>query len=269
MSQGRAPNLQAVPHVLTLAAHGIHHASMPGAAAGLVDAARRGVRHARASYTDLRGRADHTGMAVAIRTALSPGDDAVDVGAHLGDVTRQLLQSAPNGRVLAIEPLPHLAADLRTTLGRDAIVEQCALTDGEPGELEFLHVTNNPGYSGLKERDYPDEPEIERLTVRTQRLDDLVEQHGLSPRFIKIDVEGAELGVLRGARRTIERCRPVIAVEHGTAAVGYGESAATFYDLVTDLDLRIFNFDGDAAYDRGRFIDAVGPDGYFNFLLRP
>lgn len=234
-----------------------------------VSAAKRGLHAARSDYTSRRGRADHIGMAVALRAALSPGDDAIDVGAHLGDVTRQILQSTVTGRVLAVEPLPHLAAGLRRTLVDAVIIEECALTDGEPGEVEFLHVKNNPGYSGLKERDYPEDPEFEKLTVKTQRLDDLVEKHGLKPRLIKIDVEGAELLVLRGAAKTIKEYKPLILVEHGSAALGYGESPATFYDCVTELGLRVFNFDGDAPYDRGAFINAVGPNHYFNFLLRP
>lgn len=235
----------------------------------IVSAARRGVSAARSSYTDRRGRTDHLGLSIALRTALGPGDDAIDVGAHTGDVTRQILTSAPGGKLLAVEPLPHLAAALRSTMPGSVIVEQVALTDAEPGEVEFLHVKNDPGYSGLRERDYPQDPEFERLTVQTQRLDALVEQHGLRPKLIKIDVEGAELHVLRSARRTITEFKPVVIVEHGSAAEGYGESPATFFDLATELGLRVFNFDGHDPYDRQGFIDAVGPDGYFNFLLRP
>ncbi|MBJ7470895.1 MAG: FkbM family methyltransferase [Solirubrobacteraceae bacterium] len=245
------------------------HRSLSLSPGEAVSAAKRGLHAARSSYTQRRGRADHIGMAVALRAALSPGDDAIDVGAHLGDVTRQILQSTIDGRVLAIEPLPHLAADLRRTLVDSVIVEECALTDGEPGEAEFLHVKNNPGYSGLRERDYPEEPDFEKVTVKTQRLDDLVAKHGIKPRLIKIDVEGAELLVLRGAQQTITEFKPLILIEHGSAASGYGESPATFFDCVTELGLRVFNFDGDAPYQRGAFINAVGPNHYFNFLLRP
>lgn len=235
----------------------------------LVEAARRGLHAARSSYTERRGRADHLGMAIALRAVLGPGDHAIDVGAHEGDVTRQILESAPGGRLLAIEPLPHLAAALRAANLRGVIVEECALTDDEPSQVEFLHVKNNPGYSGLRKRDYPDVPIFEHLTVQTQRLDDLVDEHGLEPRFIKIDVEGAEALVLRGAARTIARFRPVIVVEHGSAAEGYGESPATFFDLAESLGLRIFNFDGAPAYSRQGFVESVGPEGHFNFLMRP
>ena len=66
----------------------------------LAAAARRGVSAARLSYVARRSRADNFGMAVALRAALGRGDDAVDVGAHKGDVTRQILSSAPDGRLL-------------------------------------------------------------------------------------------------------------------------------------------------------------------------
>ncbi len=50
---------------------------------------------------------------------------------------------------------------------------------------------------------------LKEVTVDLQRLDDLE----LNPSFVKIDVEGAELGVLRGMRNTIERSHPILMVE--------------------------------------------------------
>ncbi len=53
--------------------------------------------------------------------------------------------------------------------------------------------------------------------MRTERLDDALPD-GLVPRLIKVDVEGAEMLVLRGAQRTIARHRPSILFEHGIGA---------------------------------------------------
>jgi FkbM family methyltransferase len=231
--------------------------------------ARRALGAARSNHTDRRSRLDNHGMEVALRTALGPNDDAIDVGAHMGDITRQIIASAPGGHHLAVEPLPHLARGLRESMPPNVTIAECALSDDEPGEVEFLHVSNNEGYSGLLERDYPQDPEFIKLRVQTRRLDDLVAQHNLRPRLIKIDVEGAELLVLRSGRETIREFRPVILVEHGSAAEGYGESPASFYSLAEELQLRIFDFDGHGPYDRPTFVGAVRPDGFFNFLLRP
>jgi FkbM family methyltransferase len=55
----------------------------------------------------------------------------------------------------------------------------------------------------------PSRLRLQEVEVDLLRLDEL----GLEPAFVKIDVEGAELGVVAGLRETIERCRPVLMIE--------------------------------------------------------
>jgi FkbM family methyltransferase len=238
--------------------------------ATIAKATRVGLLEARTSDIQRRARIDHRGIAVAIAATLAEGDDAVDVGAHKGHVLNHILMAAPKGRHLAVEPLPEMAEQLRARLPEQAIVEEYALTDDQvEQEMEFLHVMNHPGYSGLRERDYPDPPKFQRLRVKTISLDELVDRHGLEPRLIKIDVQGAEALVMQGARQTIKKFRPTLLVEHGSAASGYGESSSTFHDLAEDLGLRIFDFDGHGPYERDAFVRATRQLGYFNFLLWP
>lgn len=235
--------------------------------ATLAKATRVGLSAARTSEIQRRARSDHRGMAVAMCAALGPEDDAIDVGAHEGLFTRQMVECAPGGRHLAVEPLPRHAATLRESMPTNVIVEECAVTaDAAPREIDFLHVRHPSPYTEAREE--PTVPRFQRLRVDGIALDALVERHDLRPRLIRIDVDGAELAVLEGARRTIERFRPTLMVEHGNAQTGYGETSSTFFDLATELGLRIFDFDGHGPYDRSGFIRAVGPFGYFNFLLR-
>ncbi len=58
--------------------------------------------------------------------------------------------------------------------------------------------------------------------------------------MIKIDVEGAELEVLKGATETIKRCKPVIVFEHGLGASDhYGTTPDLIFDLVSGCGLKI------------------------------
>ncbi len=169
----------------------------------------------------------------------TPTSNCVDVGCHEGLVLRRILQAAPQGRHFAFEPLPHLAERLREWFPT-VDVHEMALSD-EPGHASFVHVVSNPGYSGLRERHYdrPDE-ELQTIDVEVDTLDRVLPAD-VPIAFIKVDVEGGELGVLRGARETIRRCRPHIVFEHGKGASEYyGTGPEAIYDfLAGDCGLRI------------------------------
>lgn len=134
-----------------------------------------------------------------------PARAAVDVGAWWGPWTHWLSRRVP--RVVAVEPQPRLAAFLERVGGANVEVVNAALSD-TTGSV-FLTV---PGARRGRDALASLEPGIEgdTITVPGRRLDDLgVTDVG----FVKIDVEGHELAVLRGGRETIERDRPVLFVE--------------------------------------------------------
>jgi FkbM family methyltransferase len=137
----------------------------------------------------------------------------VDGGAHEGSILQHMLRFAPDGRHHAVEPLPHLAGRLRAEFP-GVTVHQCALAERD-GQAAFTFVKNDPGYSGLRRRDYdrPD-PLTRQLAVRTRRLDDLLPPD-CPVAVIKLDLEGGEYHALLGARATVRRCRPVVVFEFG------------------------------------------------------
>lgn len=106
--------------------------------------------------------------------------------------------------------------------------------DAEGGrEVSFHHVVSNPAYSGLRERRYdrPNET-VEIISVRSARLDDLVAD-GQRVTFVKIDVEGGELGVLQGGLQMLAEQRPGVVFEHGLGASDYYETRPEdVYDLL-------------------------------------
>ncbi len=213
---------------------------------------------------DLR---DHA-MFRAIIAAVVPRDaHTIDVGAHEGDVVAELLRVAPSGRHIAYEPIPGFAKRLRERFPT-VDVREAALADAA-GEVSFEYVANLPGYSGLKRGRIPGDADVRRISVRLERLDDALPA-GFRPSFIKIDVNGAELQVLVGARETIVETRPVIAFEHGRGFSDvYGTTPAMVHDLlVADCGMRIFDMTGDGPYSRDHF-EATFDEPIWNFVACP
>lgn len=238
--------------------------------ATLAKATRVGLDAARTSELDRRKRADHRAMAVMICGLLGPSDDAVDVGAHEGETMGHMARCAPRGRHLAVEPFPEYVETLRGLMPSHVIIEEYALGHSDiEDRIQLCHAAAKPSFGEIHPSDDDSSTHFGRLHVRTISLDALVERHDLDPKVIRISVEGAETAVLEGARRTIERCQPVLMIEHGAAAVSYGDTSSTFFDVVTDLGLRVYDFRGTGPYDRKGFLQAVGPFGSSNFLLRP
>ncbi len=212
---------------------------------------------------------DQHGMRVLIAATLGPNDQAIDVGAHTGAVLREIVRVAPGGRHIAYEPLPDCSEYLRRTFPQ-VDVHNAALSD-ENGETSFIHVPAAPEFSGMRERTYPGYENAPRqtITVRTERLDDALPADA-RPSLIKIDVEGAELLVLRGAVETIRAHEPLVIFEHGIGAADrYGYGPGDVHDLVSgELRMRIFDLDGAGPYERAEFVELF-PQPIWNWVAVP
>jgi FkbM family methyltransferase len=184
---------------------------------------------------------------------LAPDSNCIDVGAHIGSVLREILRVAPQGHHIAYEPLPHLADRLRAEF--PAADVRCAAVADREGEASFGHVRAAEAWSGLAYRPLPNdmEQDLEEITVRLEPLDDAVPD-GYAPALIKIDVEGGEEAVLRGARRILREHRPTVIFEHGLgAANAYGTEPADVFGLVAEAGLRVFDLDGNGPYPLAEF----------------
>ena len=136
---------------------------------------------------------------------------AVDVGAHFGHYTHHMVRHSR--RVHAFEPLPRFAKFLAAAFGDRVVVEAVALSD-TTGESRLRVPTANRALATIESTNTlakaPTVGRIDDLVVPRRRLDD----YGLTDvAFIKIDVEGHELAVLKGARGTITRDRPALLIE--------------------------------------------------------
>lgn len=199
----------------------------------------------------------------------------VDVGCHAGSFLRWMMEMAPKGRFFAFEPLPEFYKKLSASFTSPPVkVFNLALSDRED-VVSFNYVVSNPAYSGLRKRRYdrPNEADC-TITVPTDRLDAIIGEHDHVD-FIKIDVEGAELQVLRGGVRTINRCKPVIVFEHGIGAADcYGTKPEQVYDLLCDeCGLRISLLDnwlvGRQPLSREGFCEQFNKGLNYYFIAHP
>lgn len=203
-------------------------------------------------------------MALLLAFTLAVDDCCIDVGCHEGGFLRDVLRLAPGGRHVAFEPLPHLHSWI-TGEFPEVDCRRLALSDAA-GTATFVHVKDLPGYSGLRRRTYPGDQDLEEITVETARLDDVI-PHDLAPALIKIDVEGAEELVLRGAQETLARHRPLVVFEHGLGAADhYGTTSGAVWDLFAGCGMRIFDLDGHGPYSRDELEETFNRNTRWNFV---
>jgi FkbM family methyltransferase len=146
-----------------------------------------------------------------VASAVRPGGVVYDVGAHVGFFSLLFARLAgPDGRVYGFEPVEANWLRLRANIEANALTNvdaQCVAIGDVVGEVAFA-----AGATSLQGRiAAPGEDAADTVPVTT--IDDLVRDSCAAPDFIKIDVEGAEAGVLRGAAETIATHRPRMLIE--------------------------------------------------------
>lgn len=156
-----------------------------------------------------------------VRSLLQPGDTFLDVGANHGSYSLLAAPAVRDGRVIAFEPQPRLARLLKNSFAANgfahAQVHEFACGDHE-GDATFYVPRMMSGVGGLYE-DFSGGPGRRRFNVRVRRLDDLLAGQHLPGRVLmKLDVEGSELPVLRGAAAFLRARQPLILLELNPAS---------------------------------------------------
>lgn len=151
-----------------------------------------------------------------IRRLLRPGDTALDIGANLGYFTAVMAQSVGvDGRVWSVEPVPPTFDRLRASVALNDFVQVTPLQIALGEVNETARIAFDPRFAGSASFHGNEvTPCSESHLIPVRRLDDLVADDTIRrPHLIKIDVEGHELGVIRGALDTIADARPAIIFE--------------------------------------------------------
>ncbi|MCW2405013.1 FkbM family methyltransferase [Sphingobium sp. B1D7B] len=165
-----------------------------------------------------------------------PGGVFVDIGAHIGSVIAAVQRYSAPSQIIAFEAIPEKVERLRAKFP-GVEIHQCALGE-RAGEVEFTIDLVETGNSSLNTAVQGRSAAHKVISVEMQTLDHLMGGHRVD--LMKIDVEGAELGVLRGGETTIADQRPLIVFESGAEEMeGYPRRdlfdwfQARDYDLVT------------------------------------
>jgi FkbM family methyltransferase len=152
-----------------------------------------------------------------LESGLSQGAVFLDVGAHIGyDSLKAAKRVGPAGRVVAFEPNPATASQLReniaTSVIDNVIVQEIACADAETTLTFFDSTGGNSGSSSLAAQNAG--PANRQFTVKARPIDAVVKELGLHRvDVLKADVEGAELLVLKGSRETLLRFKPLVLLE--------------------------------------------------------
>lgn len=175
-----------------------------------------------------------------IKKHCSINSNCIDVGCHKGEILDLMIKFCPDGMHSGFEPIPDLYNILVKKYDNTKVRIYPFALSSEEGISQFNYVISNPAYSGLVKRKYdrPNEKDTS-IEVRKARLDDIIGDEKVD--LIKIDVEGGELPVLIGGKRTILKNNPLILFEHGKGASElYGSSPKKVFDFFNELNYSIF-----------------------------
>jgi FkbM family methyltransferase len=151
-----------------------------------------------------------------VRHVINKGDTVLDIGANFGVFTKLFSELVgPQGSVIAFEPIPQtfrtLAAGVRRYHMSNVRVLNKALSDTAGMVLMLVpQYADNPGENLYEARIVSNSQSQKTLTIDSITIDSL---QLARVDFVKIDVEGHELEVLQGGRRTLERHHPTLMVE--------------------------------------------------------
>ncbi len=185
----------------------------------------------------------------AFRRDVEPGDVVFDVGANLGAYTLLFAQwVGARGRVFAFEPAPEPFHGLTRLLDANDLTSRVTAINAAVSAADGVATFAADGVDGASR--IVSAAAAGTLTVPTVTIDTVCCRENVLPRLIKIDAEGAELDVLRGARETIAAVGSglkLYAEMHPQLWPDFATTRAALEHELAHQRLRAERLDGDAA----------------------
>jgi FkbM family methyltransferase len=155
-----------------------------------------------------------------LKRLCAPGSIFYDVGTSLGFFSLAAANRVgPEGKVFGFEPEPENSRRFRQMIVRNSLQDRVTVVDAavwshSSAEIAFEHGGRQRTYGGVvADGVRPVLAEGEKRLVRAVSLDDFVAQGHPAPNVIKIDVEGGECEVLKGARHIFSEANPTLICE--------------------------------------------------------
>jgi len=196
---------------------------------------------------------------------LDPTKDAIDVGANIGFFTVLMSKNIEKSkRVLAIEPTPlafhYLQNNVIRNGMRNKVISFQGVATDKNGTYPLNIIAGKEEYSSMGRIVHSSVEGLQQTIIKVpgDTIDNLVKQNKLVPGFMKVDTEGAEMNVFRGAKRTIEEFQPVILTELSEKMLAsLGNNVDKIVNFLRDLDYALIDLKNPKKQVRSGFEGSI------------
>jgi FkbM family methyltransferase len=185
-----------------------------------------------------------------VKAYLEADKDAINVGANVGIFTILLADLINKDRkVLAVEPTPHAFGYLVNNLKRNNLYDKTILYNGvcsdSRGDFILNTIEGKEEFSSLGESYMNNmHGNLIQIKVEGETIDNLVDSVNLNPGIMLIDVEGAEMKVLKGAYSILKKHKPIVISELvDDFLMKQGSSSKEVIDFLKELGYNVKNID--------------------------
>lgn len=179
-----------------------------------------------------------------LQETVKPGWHLIDIGAHFGLFSTCASQlTGPTGKIICFEPTPATFSILKKTLAlnhcNNVTPIQAAVSDKEGTATFYMGEKDGCNSNSLINNSLGG-GEKSGYEIKTVTIDGIVSEYAMRPDLIKVDAEGAELEVLKGAIKTLEKYKPIVIIGlHPFSFTDKPAALGTIWDLVISIGYKI------------------------------
>lgn len=182
-----------------------------------------------------------------LKTIIAKGNIVADIGANFGAYTKIMANLVEkNGSVFSFEPIPDTYNALNYNITKTDLTQVQPYNLGVSDKNAFVKMIipdYKHGGQNFYEARITDNHE-RGISIQTVTLDDFLLPKISALHFIKIDVEGHEPQVLKGAKKLIERFKPILMIEINDDFTLPGSIGKEVVDFMKNMNYLMFYFDG-------------------------